>query len=430
MTMQMLTLSTQNADEELAVTELKQKLTEKNSVMPNFLLIYFAESYDVRKLQLAFIKNFPEIPFTAVVTAEGGFSDDTVLGFEDEKRPTSPSHKSRFSVYRLEENSAKKQHKSIFITAFYDPFAKFGNAIVRVNDNNDLKVLENLHHAAHQADKSGIMPDLFSLYTFNVNVNVLGKDIENVLGDSVPVFGGMIESSDTDAGVKKPLGKAFTHEDYVHNDSFYVITLMYLTCQVRVESHSNCIKCPQHAAVTGGSINSIDELDHQPAADLFFRWLNKDSIDLSVSEMRKELKKQNTRYFVGKQTNSIYGEITHNVSFIREITNNRGLMTNVSWPLNDEINLMYNSNDDLFRNFKVRCVEPTRNTIGFIHQMCVSFCQGERKDSFINVIVNNVRNLHQNEPFVVSAMNGEFGKDIESGLVLGNYTVSTVYFFD
>lgn len=424
--MRILTASSNCKNIQEAINSIKIQLVAQDRGMPNFLFISYSADYNVEELWSTFKKHFPNVCFTGVMTAVGSFTKDVIAGFAEQntKSTNSKSSSSKFSVYKLKNVTNFEGQSVILVMAFWSEQGAFGNMLVPVNDNTDLQVPNAIKKAQTLSSRSGVMPDLMLLYELNVSISGLRSEINNVLGGSIPTLGG---------GLDDNLGEAssFTQDMVYYGKSFYIITLMYLPCKIVVEAHSTCVCDSSRAFVTKAQNYIVSELDHQPAADLFFKWIGYNTSNMSVSELRSLLDKVANNYFLGRQKNTIRGDISYDVAFICDISSNRELITKRSCAEHEEVHLMRNDNSDLFSCFKTANGNlPKEKIIGAFHIMCVSFARGSNQNGFIKNVVTPVRAMYSEKSFLVNAMVGEFGKDMEGGLILGNYTVSTVYFLE
>lgn len=426
MGMQILTASSNCQSAVEAVADIKKILVPKEGKLPKFILVYYTEDFSETELHQAFTAQFPDVEITGIQVANGSFDRNVTAGFPEEslKVTGNKTSASRFSVYKMKSQATTVSNGAVFAMAFFTEEGAFGSVIVPVEEETDLKVSQAVFDAQKQAERLGVMPDLLLLYEIRVPVHGLRSEIDNKLGSSIPILGGGLP-------VDHEICSSFTKQGALKGRSFYVLTLMYLPCQVVVESHSTCECDDIKATITKADNCVITEIDHQPSADLFFQWIGYNTIGMNVPEMRCLLHEIDNNYFLGRQKSTIRGDISYDVSVLGDVTPERALFTGRSWNEQEKISLMHNDNTDLFSCFLTSGrTLPAGKILGTLHIMCLSFCIGTNHDVFRKNVVTPVRNLYGDKNFLVGAMYGEFGKDLEGGLILGNYTVSTVYFLE
>lgn len=415
--MQIFTASVKQSDEEKAINDLKNCLLQKNLKEPNFLQFYFSSNMDPEKLRLACLKNFPKAKFSGACTQYGAFDDTNILGFAEK----TVGHKHSFAV---RGSIIDVNDSAVFVMAFYDEIASFGNAMCSFTNESDLNLSNVIRDSAVNAGRPGVMPNLIIVHSTQNSIGIFKKPFQAVLGLSTAVIGGLMEIADGDA-------KIFTQDKSMIGKSIYIMSFLYIQCDVTIENHSTSESTGFSAKITRVNGTVIEEMNNQPAADLFFRWLGVDCTEMSVEQMNALLEKFKVKYFVGKSENTITSDVKYNVSVLVSVSENRGLVTHYYWKLNDIVHLMKDDNNELNDSFMSRKLKHNRRVIAQLHIMCESFCFGDNAQYFKSFVVDRVRSrINNDRQFLVYSAAGEIGKDITDTFILGNYTVSTVTFMD
>lgn len=188
--MQICTVSACGGNEENIVSQVFDNLLKENDKKPSFLLVYFSLDCDFRLLQQFFVEKFPDVVITGVGTDYGAFDKDILLekeSFINTKVESVPA-KSRFSVKKFAEKTQESntkvttfndKKKTVFVTAFYETYGSFGNAVCCFEEHN-LRISQKIAEASKMANYPGVMPTMMGLFgTLSVGHGVK-KEIENV----------------------------------------------------------------------------------------------------------------------------------------------------------------------------------------------------------------------------------------------------------
>lgn len=418
--MQIITVSSLEKNEAIAVSEIKRKLLEKSAEQPDFLQIYFCHDFDCETLRQAFIKEFPNTKFAAANTAIGAFDKNNLLGFSNNQTQASVPT-SRFVVRR--EFVPKIVDAAVFVMAFYDKRSSFGCSLSVVEDLNDLQTGKAVQDAAASAGRKGVIPDLIIFHYSREIVFTFRKQFTEVFGTNTAIIGGAVGSHIIPH-------KFFTHDGVVENKKAYLFSFMYLQCEVSIELHSSCYPTDVKAKVTSVNDKNILEINHQPAADWLCRRESFETSKSSQQELSAVVDRLKLSVMIGKEQNTVTHDKKYNITVLNGITKERGLQTNYQWEEGDEICVMHADNTKLSETFMVKKIEDYRSIIAQIHIMCVSYCSDSNANNYISNVVNIVRAQHLVDNYLVFSAGGEVGKDVEDSMVLGNFTVATVSFVD
>jgi hypothetical protein len=432
--MQISTVGACGDKEENIVNQVFDNLLKENDKKPSFLLVYFSLDCDFRLLQQFFVEKFADVVITGVGTDYGAFDKDLLLekeSFVNEKVETVPA-KSRFSVRKFAEknrdsntngtpNSEKK--KTVFVTAFYETYGCFGNAVCCFEEHN-LRVSQKITEASKMAGYPGVMPTMMGFFGTSSVGHGIKKEIENVYGDTIPVFGSAINS-------ERGNNKVFTHTGVYESKNVYVITLFYLSCDVSIQSFSTVKELGLKGEITYIKDLELLEIDHQPAADYLFKLIGEDTSSKSIEELNALADQYREEYVISSLEPSIYGNRAFRSSIIQSITENRGVKTHLNLNQGDYIYLMKTVEEELFKGFMAQSnIKDRSSIIGCLHIMCVSYTEGKYKKNFKENIVDKVRVYNKEYCYNVYSSGGEIGKDIDETFVLSNFTVATVYFIN
>ena len=91
---------------------------------------------------------------------------------------------------------------------------------------------------------------------------------------------------------------------------------------------------------------------------------------------------------------------------------------------------MHADNSRLPEMFFVKKAYDYRNVLAQFHIMCEFFGIGNNAKTFKSQVVDIVRTQHLVDNYVVISSVGEIGKDITDPIILGNYSVATVSFYE
>lgn len=432
--MQICTVSACGGNEENIVSQVFDNLLKENDKKPSFLLVYFSLDCDFRLLQQFFVEKFPDVVITGVGTDYGAFDKDILLekeSFINTKVESVPA-KSRFSVKKFAEKTQESNNKvttfndkkkTVFVTAFYEIYGSFGNAVCCFEEHN-LRISQKIAEASKMANYPGVMPTMMGLFgTLSVGHGVK-KEIENVYGDTIPIFGSAINS-------ERGNNKVFTHAGVYDSDNLYVITLFYLSCDVSIQSFSPVKELGLKGEVTYMKDLELKEINNQPAADYLFKLIGEDTSAKSIEELNALAEQYREEYVISSLEPSIYGNRAFRSSIIEGITENRGVKTHLNLNQGDNIYLMKTVEEELFKGFMSQSnIKDRSSIIACLHIMCVSYTEGKYKKNFKENIVDKVRVYNKEYCYNVYSSGGEIGKDIEDTFVLSNFTVATVYFIN
>lgn len=406
-----------------AISEIQNVLWVKVKDNPNFLFVTFPSKLDAKELQTQLLKYFPESLFSGVSSCPGAFDAYNTIGFNDIPAPIdSPFPQSKFSVHKFSVTEEEPEApEAIIVMAFYDRVGVYGNKAISFEENN-INLSVAIRETAASADRLGVMPDLIYLFNTPEANSIMKGELESILGSSVPCIGGVLDNIDG----SKP--KIFTQSEVLEGDRIYLLTFMYPDCEVFVEGNCAVDDLSFRGKITKLSGNVIEEVDNQPAADVFFKTIGIDSVSMDVPELQCLMKENKFSYFVGKHVPSVNGEKRFNVSCIVDITDNRGLLIKCYWKENDILHVVKGNGDDLDSCFITNDYSNNRMLLAMFHVMCNTYCSANNSAFFKQKVLKKVREYHKSDVFMVCSEGGEYGKSMDDRFELDNYSVATVCF--
>ncbi len=422
--MEIITVGTMQASVDAAVKDIANQLKDKKAdSKPAFLLIYFHDSADPEILRKTFKSAFPNTVFTGIATESGAFDKNYILGMQELSGinvAPSLAPKRNFSVNRFKVPNTPVD-TGMLVMAFYGNDVSFGNDVGAYSEANPLKPAEYFRQSSDMAGLPGAMPDLILLHCSLGANESFEKHCREYYGDSVPVVGGVFPLQHD--------AKAFTAEESYIGSRIYIVTLMYLSCNISVESHNCCEPVGPHGIVTMADGYTIIEIDNQPAADVFYLWIGINSTEFDVARLNEERARYWQNCIIGHPIADIYGNCRYNLTVTMEMQSDHSIVTRHKWHTGERICLMSANNNYLKNNF-VLSERIRGKVLGSLHMMCISHCSGVNKVPFQNNIVNPVREM-DTFPFITAAVDGEFGKDLNTvNLLVGSYNVSSVWFWE
>ncbi|MGN1393794.1 MAG: hypothetical protein ACI4V7_07150 [Succinivibrionaceae bacterium] len=432
--MEILVASSSNKTESQMVLEVTEKF-QQSLQEPKFLLVLFSKDLDAELLRENFVNMFPNAVITGVIANDGSFDNEICLGLEEKNlskvvvsSATNESAVSRFSVNKFKQKNVEQEsvnyYKGIIVQAFFDNSSSFGNVITSYLPP-DLKLADSIKEASDMAGFRGVMPDLVFLYHSVSATKFIAQDLATIYGNSLPIIGGVLGKEDDRVVV------GFTQDKVIVDSNFYIITLMYSTVDIVVERHCPILDTYNSlGAITKIQGNCIEEINNQPAADLFLKSINVHSIDMSYEELDAYIKSINEEMFVGKQVSSLEFDEQLMVSYISGVTKDRGLVINCFWGIGEVVYPVKLGKSMFASTFMHSDVPITKKVIASYYIMCKSYRDVYKDQGFTKDVLEKVRDYNKEIPYMVHSVGGEYGKNVDNNIEIHNATVATVSFLD
>ena len=421
--MQIVTAGSMLSDERDAVEHLAREIL-KDGRKPAGVCLYFQKSLSPARLRTAALEFFPGIPVVGMSVKNGAFDRNVLIGNLNAESALSAGgvSRSRFSVNRFREPKVSGSGGVIALAFSGDDVSLGSLAGIYAGDSGiDSERVFNV--ISEKAGLCGVFPDLIMFHCTENAQLPFAHALAEYMGDSVQVAGGLFDISEGDVTV-------FTEEGILTGKSLYVMTFLYTDCDVLVTGESSCEPEGHHGVVTEAFGDVISEIDNQPAADVLFRWLDRDSSSWSPDKINQELFKLRSRWTIARQTADIRGTVRFNITYPVQVNPDRSLRISNIWEKGMRVCLMSVNSNDIVRYFgRVRCPSD-RAVLGALHYMCDSYSTGERESGYADSVVSQVR-ASENFPFVTTPQHGEFAKDMDNmEYIMCNYVISSVWFLE
>lgn len=412
--------------EEAAVSEIAEKLRIFSPEKPGFLLVFYSPNAEAAKLRKLICGIWPDTAVAGLRAGYGSFTASSTVGFDHNPagsataQSSSAGAKSRFSVKKFSE--VRKEKVTVFVQAFYDPAGAFGCACRACDPGLPLRLDEAMADAGARADRRGVMPNVVLAFNTQGTTGEFYAELNSIMGTSLSVAGGIVDTSAGPAGF-------FTDREFVSARDAYLLVAAYTSCDIQVDYLSEARLQSELGVITRAEGGVVLEIDHKPAADMFFAALGTDVSAMEPDEMQRILAGVCRDWFVAYDSYVVeYGDF-YNVSVVNRITESRGLALNSSFPPGDRIYLMKASDADMSNCF-VSYYPMENRPVGTLHIMCESFCKGDKSLNF-NSVVDRVRGYHgADRDFMVFSAAGENVGTTHLDLRLANCTVITVTFLE
>ncbi len=236
-----------------ALGKLVAKIKKQQTEQPDFILL--ASTYDSvgDRIREALLDAFPGCPFMGV-SSEGGIITNDPAYFNSKE--------------------------CISAMCFYDPQGDYcvGSGIFEGDGTQVLQ--KSILNSLTISGRKGELPDLsFFLFSQLYRQQSAISVFENLFGRSVPIFGG---GSGFSAGHQE----CYTNLGSYLDEDFFAFCLAYPSCVIKSKVKNFYHDLPCYGIITKVSGNRIQEIDNQPALEVYIQWLN----DNYPKEMIKERK--------------------------------------------------------------------------------------------------------------------------------------------
>lgn len=169
----------------------------------------------------------------------------------------------------MTEQGVFLQQDSLALFMIRDDDGHYGSGSAVIDGDNIAKATRDaLTLALQQAGRPFQVPDLVWCMQPPGTEEAVLKQIEQVLGKKVPVYGG--SSADDDVS-----GHWHQYDGVTVHQQAVVIAVFYPSVAISHFFHSGYIPTEHNGIVTKAKGRLLQEIDHQPAVDVYSRWLNR-----------------------------------------------------------------------------------------------------------------------------------------------------------
>lgn len=161
------------------------------------------------------------------------------------------------------------QQDSLAVLMIRDDDGHYGSGSAVIEDFDTAKATrEALTLALQKAGRPFQVPELVWCMQPPGTEEAVLKQIEQVLGKKVPVYGG--SSADDDVS-----GQWLQYDGVTIHQNAVVIAVFYPSVAISHFFHSGYIPTEHRGTATKVTGRLLQEIDHQPAVDVYSRWLNR-----------------------------------------------------------------------------------------------------------------------------------------------------------
>lgn len=161
------------------------------------------------------------------------------------------------------------QQDSLALLMIRDDDGHYGSGSAVIEGNDTAKATRDaLTLALQRAGRPFQVPELVWCMQPPGSEEAVLKQIEQVLGKKVPVYGG--SSADDDVS-----GQWLQYDGRAIHQQAVVIAVFYPSVAISHFFHSGYIPTEHQGIVTKSQGRLLQEIDHQPAVEVYSRWLNR-----------------------------------------------------------------------------------------------------------------------------------------------------------
>ena len=219
-----------------AIIEAINKLDEKIAP-PSLLLLYFSEDYDYGILQLILTKHYPNTPFLACTSCQGFMTENGYI-----------------------------KGQGIALWAINDIVGAYGTSIVSSNNTVFNIARQAILQAINNSGRIGEAPALILLHATPGNEEEVIRGIEDVVGKNIAIVGGSAADNNVE-------GKWQIFNQEQQTQQGVGIAVFYPNCEISFSFHSGYAASTYSAIATKVRGRELIELDHQPAANIYQKWI-------------------------------------------------------------------------------------------------------------------------------------------------------------
>ena len=367
-----------------AINKLDEKIAP-----PSLLLLYFSENYDYDVLQLTLTKYYPDTPFLACSSCQGFMTENGYINGQ-----------------------------GIALWAINDIVGAYGTSIVSSSSNGSVFNIarQAILKAINNSGRLGESPTLILLHATPGNEEEVIRGIEDVVGKNIAIIGG--SAADDHVNNK---WKIFNQEQQAQEG--IGIAVFYPNCEVSFSFHSGYATTPYSAIATKVQDRELIELDHQPAADIYQKWI-KQSFDANSSIINESSLNPLGR-LVGEINDLPYFKLAHPLM----VTKTNGLKMFASIIEGERLYFMIGTDERLITRAG-RVITSTNgiklNPIGGLTIYCAGCMLKVQKR--MKEVALFVKTAMHDKPFVCPFTFGEQGQFVTGENAHGNLMISAVIF--
>ncbi|SKA42842.1 FIST N domain protein [Photobacterium toruni] len=354
---------------------------------PSLLLLYFSEDYDYGILQSVLTKRYPDTRFLACSSCQGFMTENGYI-----------------------------KGQGIALWAINDISGAYGTSIVSSNGSIFNIARQAILKAINNSGRLGESPTLILLHATPGCEEEVIRGIEDVVGKNIAIIGG----SAADDNVQ---GKWQIFNQEQQTQKGIGIAVFYPNCEVSFSFHSGYAATEHSAIATKVCGRELIELDHQPAADVYQKWINQ------KFEKNSSIINESSLNPLGRLVGTIHDLPYFKLAHPLMVTQNNGLKMFSSIIEGERLYFMSGTDERLITRAG-RVITATNGTklnpIGGLTIYCAGCMlkvqeRMEEVASFVNIAM-------QNRPFVCPFTFGEQGQFVTGENAHGNLMISAVVF--
>ncbi|SKC32491.1 FIST N domain protein [Photobacterium piscicola] len=369
-----------------AIVEAINKLDEKIAP-PSLLLLYFSEDYDCNILQATLTEHYPNTPFLACSSCQG---------------------------FMTEEGYIKGQ--GIALWAINDIVGTYGTSIVSSNSSIFNIARQAILKAINNSGRIGEAPALILLHATPGNEEEVIRGIEDVVGKNIAIIGGSAADNNVE-------GKWQIFNQEQQTQQGIGIAVFYPNCEISFSFHSGYAATEYSAIATKVRGRDVIELDHQPAADVYQKWIQQ------KFEANSSIINESSLNPLGRLVGTIHDLPYFKLAHPLMVTQTNGLKMFASIIEGERLYFMTGTDARLITRAG-RVITATNgiklNPIGGLTIYCAGcMLKVQQRMKEVAVYVNIA--MH-NKPFVCPFTFGEQGQFVTGENAHGNLMISAVVF--
>ncbi|MEC6797391.1 FIST N-terminal domain-containing protein [Photobacterium sp. S4TG1] len=369
-----------------AIIEAINKLDEKIAP-PSLLLLYFSEDYDCDILQSMLTEHYPNTPFLACSSCQGFMTEDGYI-----------------------------KGQGLALWAINDIIGAYGTSIVSSNSSIFNIARQAILKAINNSGRIGESPALILLHATPGNEEEVIRGIEDVVGKNIAIIGGSAADNNVE-------GKWQIFNQEQQTQQGIGITVFYPNCEISFSFHSGYAATEYSAIATKVRGREVIELDHQPAADVYQKWIQQ------KFEANSSIINESSLNPLGRLVGTIHDLPYFKLAHPLMVTQTNGLKMFASIIEGERLYFMTGTDERLITRAG-RVITATNgiklNPIGGLTIYCAGcMLKVQQRMNEVAVYVNIA--MH-NKPFVCPFTFGEQGQFVTGENAHGNLMISAVVF--
>ncbi|MEC6906797.1 FIST N-terminal domain-containing protein [Photobacterium piscicola] len=369
-----------------AIVEAINKLDEKIAP-PSLLLLYFSEDYDCNILQSMLTEHYPNTPFLACSSCQGFMTEDGYI-----------------------------KGQGLALWAINDIVGAYGTSIVSSNSSIFNIARQAILKAINNSGRIGESPALILLHATPGNEEEVIRGIEDVVGKNIAIIGGSAADNNVE-------GKWQIFNQEQQTQQGIGITVFYPNCEISFSFHSGYAATEYSAIATKVRGREVIELDNQPAADVYQKWIQQ------KFEANSSIINESSLNPLGRLVGTIHDLPYFKLAHPLMVTQTNGLKMFASIIEGERLYFMTGTDERLITRAG-RVITATNgiklNPIGGLTIYCAGcMLKVQQRMNEVAVYVNIA--MH-NKPFVCPFTFGEQGQFVTGENAHGNLMISAVVF--